>query len=83
MFLTILDMLFGVIESVIDALKVDLFTVGSVSISFWELLLGMFTVGLLFSFFLKSRPGSGVDVARKIDKYERAQERSSAGRKGN
>lgn len=58
MFLDVLDMIFDNFGGVISALNVDLFKLGSVGVSFWELILGMLTVSILFGFFLAPRPGS-------------------------
>lgn len=58
MFLDVLEMIFVNFEGVIDALEVELFSIGSVGITFWQLLLGLLTVSILFGFFLRPRSGS-------------------------
>lgn len=65
MFLDILSWLYDCLDRIIEALDKDtLFTVGTVPISLWELMLGFFTVGIIFSFFLKSRGGSALPVLK-------------------
>ena len=75
MFLEILDMLYSCFERIISALDVELFEVGFVSISFWELVLGMFTTTILFGFFLRERMGSGLGAVKAINDFEKAQHR--------
>lgn len=61
MFLEVLDMLFDSLETVVSSLNVHLFSVGTVSISFWQLILGLFITSVIFGFFLKERAGSGIE----------------------
>lgn len=59
MFLEVLELLYDCLDRIISALDgPSLFTVGTVSISLWELVLGFFTVSIIFSFFLRPREGS-------------------------
>lgn len=74
MFLDIFDMLLDVISSVISAIDVDLFYLGSVGISLWELLLGGFTVALIFGFFLRPRMGSGLGTVGNLLRNSSASE---------
>lgn len=60
MFLDCLEMIFSSLESVVKALDVDIFTVGTIGVSFWELILGLLTIGIIFGFFLTPRMGSGL-----------------------
>lgn len=71
MFLDVLEMIFVNFEGVINALDVTLFSIGSLSVTFWQLLLGFLTVSLLFGFFLTPRSGSVLDAAG-VFKDERA-----------
>lgn len=78
MFLDVLDMLYDSLERIIQSLDVDLFTVGLVSISFWELVLGMFTTTIIFGFFLRERMGSGLGAFTNFNDYEEVQRNSAA-----
>lgn len=60
MFLDVLEMIFDNFAGVISAFDVTLFSASGADISFWELLLGMFTVAVVFGFFLRPRAGSGL-----------------------
>ena len=73
MFLDVLNLIYSSLERVIEALDVPLFEVGLVSISFWELLLGMFTVTIIFGFFLRERMGSGLGTIKNVNDFENAQ----------
>lgn len=85
MFLEILDMIFDGVGSVVSALDVGLFTVGTVTITFWELILGLLVMGIIFGFFLAPRYGSvlqgigNINVHRNVqrEKAERAAFRNS------
>lgn len=67
MFFEALELIFNGISSVVSALDVRLFSVGAVDITFWEVILGIFVVGLIFSFFLAPRMGSGLQgILNKI-----------------
>lgn len=68
MFLDILELVFDSFASVISSLDVELFTLGSVSITFWNLLLGLLTVGVIFGFFLVPRSGSGLGTLGNINR---------------
>lgn len=79
MFLDILDMLFDSVENVISAFNVDLFSVGSISVSFWELILGLLTLSILFGFFLQPRYGSVLGSIGSLEaNRSRAEARASA-----
>lgn len=82
MFLDVLELIFSSMESVIDALKVDLFSIGSVGINFLEVIFGLFVTGIIFSFFLMPRSGSvlqGVgNLARSENRDAREKSRESA-----
>ena len=73
MFLDILELVFDSFEGVINALKVDLFTVGTVGINFWELVLGFLTIAVIFGFFLAPRAGSGIQVISNENKKANAE----------
>lgn len=60
MFLDCLELIFSSLEDVVNALDVDIFTVGTVGVSFWELILGLLVLGIIFGFFLAPRMGSGL-----------------------
>ena len=76
MFLDILELIFDNFEGVVRAFDVPLFTVGTVDISFWELLLGIFTVSIIFGFFLVPRPGSVLSAAGNLQRGGRSSEPS-------
>lgn len=76
MFLSVLDMIFSGVSSVVSAYDVHLFSVGSVSVSFWELLLGLFIIGLIFGFFLVPRSGSVLQSAGNINRAKEKKERA-------
>ncbi len=69
MFLDILEMIFDGISAVVSAYDVDLFSVGSINISFWELILGLLIMGIIFSFFLAPRFGSGLQGIGNLVDY--------------
>ena len=66
MFLDCLDMIFEVFSGVINAFDVELFSLGGTSVSFWELLLSLLTVSIIFGFFLAPRYGSGISAVGKL-----------------
>lgn len=69
MFLDVLDLLYGVIDTIISSWdSATLFTVGDRDITFWNLLLGFFIISLIFTFFLVPRGGS---VTESINNFER------------
>lgn len=68
MFLDCLEMIFDSLESVVKALDVDIFTVGTVGVSFWELILGLLVLGIIFGFFLAPRSGSGIQAISNENK---------------
>ena len=72
MFLDVLDMIFDSFETVINSLKVDLFSVGGVSINLWEIILGLLVLGIIFGFFLAPRYGSGLQGVGNIVGYSNA-----------
>lgn len=78
MFLDILEMIFSGVGSVISALDVGLFTVGTVSITFWELILGLLVMGIIFGFFLAPRYGSGLAGIGNINVHRNAQREKAA-----
>lgn len=79
MFLDILEIVFDSFSDVVSALDVDLFSVGGVGISFWNLILGLLTCGLIFGFFLVPRAGSGLGSLSNINKSD-LKKRDSANR---
>lgn len=88
MFLDCLEMIFDSLESVVKALDVDIFTVGTVGVSFWELILGLLVLGIIFGFFLAPRSGSGIQAISNENKksnanYMRQQKLKSMERKVN
>lgn len=76
MFLDILDMIFDSFSDVVEAYNVPLFSYGSVEITFWELILGIFTVSILFAFFLRQRSGSVFGSVENINEYEKSHQRA-------
>lgn len=70
MFLDIIEMIFDGVGSVVSALDVDLFSVGAISITFWEIILGLLVTGIIFSFFLAPRRGSGIQTIVNFNKAE-------------
>lgn len=82
MFLDILEIVFDSFSDVVSALDVDLFSVGGVGISFWNLILGLLTCGLIFGFFLVPRAGSGLGSLSNINKSD-LKKRDSANRERN
>ena len=77
MFLDCLEMIFSSLESVVSALDVDLFTVGTVGISLWELILGLLVLGIIFGFFLAPRSGSGLAGIGNLNRAEKARYNNS------
>lgn len=73
MFLDCLEIIFSSLEDVISALDVDIFTVGTVGISFWELILGLLTIGIIFGFFLTPRAGSVIQSISNENKISNAE----------
>jgi len=73
MFLDCLEMIFSALESVVNALDVDIFTVGTVGISLWELILGLLVLGIIFGFFLAPRSGSGIQAISNENKKSNAE----------
>lgn len=73
MFLDILNWLYDCLDRIILALDNNtLFAVGTVSISFWEICLGFFTVSIIFGFFLRPRDGSVLGSFSNINKANNA-----------
>ena len=70
MFLDVLEMIFDGVGSVVSAYDVHLFYVGSISITFWELLLGLLVSGIIFGFFLAARRGSGIQTISNFSKQQ-------------
>lgn len=79
-FLDALELIFTSFGSVIDAIDVPLFTLGSVDISLWNLLLGGLICFIIFSFFLRSRGGSGWEAAGNMIDYDNAKSRAESRR---
>lgn len=73
MFLDCLEMIFSSLESVVKALDVDIFTVGTIGVSFWELILGLLVIGIIFGFFLTPRAGSGIQAISNENKKTNAE----------
>lgn len=73
MFLDCLEMIFSSLESVVKALDVDIFTVGTIGVSFWELILGLLVIGIIFGFFLTPRAGSGIQAFSNENKKANAE----------
>ena len=73
MFLDCLEMIFDSLESVVNALDVDIFTVGTVGVSFWELILGLLVLGIIFGFFLAPRYGSGLAGIGNMNEFKNSQ----------
>ena len=84
MFLDIVDMIFDGIRAFISAFDDEataLFTIetaaGDVSVTFWHLILGLFVVGVFFSFFLAPRPGSVFSSVANLKSAENSSRRRS------
>ena len=69
-FTEILKLVFQGIREVISAIDVDIYSTGTIGVSFWELVLGMLTVSIIFGFFLKSRGGSVFGALGNLNEYE-------------
>lgn len=78
MFLDVLELIFSCMETVIYSLKVDLFYIGKVGVSFWELILGLFVLGIIFSFFLAPRSGSVLQGVGNLSRSESRDSREKA-----
>ena len=76
-FLDALTLIFDSFSVVIDSLKVELFHSGTIDVNFWELLLGIFTVSIIFGFFLAPRAGSVLGAAGNISRQGRSSAPSS------
>lgn len=70
MFLDCLDLIFSSLESVVKALDFDIFSVATVGVSLWELILGLLTIGIIFGFFLAPRMGSGLGGIGNLKSYQ-------------
>lgn len=73
MFLELLDLIYESLKEVINALDVPLFYIGDVDITFWEIVLGFFTVNIIFGFFLRERMGSGLGAIKIHNDFENSQ----------
>lgn len=81
MFLDVLDMLYDSLERIIQSLDVELFKVGFVSISFWELVLGMFTTAIIFGFFLRERMSSSLGGEIVVNEFRTYNKKRKEGKK--
>ena len=69
----ILDMIFAAFKSVINAFDVPIYENGGLSFTFWQLILGIFTMSIVFGFFLRTRSGSVFGAVKNLNDYERRQ----------
>ena len=70
-FTEILKLIFQGIREVISAIDVDIYSTGTLGVSFWELILGILTIGVIFGFFLKPRSGSVLGSVKNFNQYEK------------
>lgn len=70
MFADILRMIFDSFKDVINAFDVPILNYGSISFTFWEIVLGIFTVSLVFGFFLRQRGGSVLGSVENYNEYQ-------------
>ena len=76
-FLDILDFIFANLSAVVSALDSDtLFSLGSVNITLWNLILGGLICFIIFGFFLRNRGGNVWGTASNIISYENKKEQS-------
>lgn len=76
-FLNVLEFIFSNLSEVVSALDSDtLFSLGSVNITFWNLILGGLICFIIFGFFLRNRGGSAWDTASNILNYENKKEQA-------
>lgn len=85
-FLDVLDFIFSNLSAVVSALDSDtLFSLGSVNITLWNLILGGLICFIIFGFFLRNRGGSAWGAASNMLSYENKKEqarlRQETGRK--
>ena len=70
-FLDVLELIFSNFSSVVSALDSDsLFSLGSVDITLWNLILGGLICFIIFGFFLRTRGGSAWGTASNLLNYE-------------
>lgn len=70
MFADILRMIFDSFKDVINAFDVPILNYDGISFTFWEIVLGIFTVSLVFGFFLRTRGGSVLDSVGNYNEYQ-------------
>ena len=76
-FLDVLDFIFSNLSSVVSALDSDtLFSLGNVSITLWNLILGGLICFIIFGFFLRNRGGSAWGAASNMLSYENKKEQA-------
>lgn len=74
-FLDVLDFIFSNLSDVVSAIDSDtLFSLGTVNITLWNLILGGLICFIIFGFFLRTRGGSAWDTASNILSYENKKE---------
>lgn len=78
-FLTVLDFIFSNLSDVVSAIDSDtLFSLGNVSITLWNLILGGLICFIIFGFFLRTRGGSAWDTAANMVSYDNKKEQARA-----
>lgn len=77
MFADILRMIFDSFKDVVDAFDVPILNYGGISFTFWEIVLGIFTVSLLFGFFLRQRGGSVLGSVENYNEYQNSKRAES------
>lgn len=65
-----LELIYESFKSVIDAFDVPILNYGISEFTFWEIVLGIFTVSLVFGFFLRTRGGSVFGAVENYNKYQ-------------
>lgn len=76
-FIDVLDFIFSNLSDVVSAIDSDtLFSLGSVNITLWNLILGGLICFIIFGFFLRNRGGSAWGAASNMLSYENKKEMS-------
>lgn len=89
MFIDVIEMIYDSFKDVISAFDVTLFWLANAQISFWDIILSMLTLSIVFGFFLRQRGGSVLATVSNENKkanaeYREAQRQSNrkGGKKG-
>lgn len=76
----VLNLIFESFQDVIKAFDVDIYDYNGLTLSFWEIILGVFTVSIIFGFFLRNRGGSVFGSVENYNEYQNSK-RAEAERK--